>query len=84
MQTEVGEISIGLYLAEENCAELVVADNGIGILNFEEANAKNSLGLDLVNILAKNQLDGSIENVHDAGLKYIIKFPLERFSEGKV
>lgn len=76
VQTKVGKITISLCLAEDNDAELVVADNGVGIMNFEETSAKKSLGIDLVNILAKNQLDGSLETVHGAGLKYIIKFPL--------
>lgn len=76
VDTDVGEISIELQAAEEATAELIVADNGIGIPDPEAIKAKHTLGTDLVHILAKNQLEGSVQIVHKPGLKYIIRFPL--------
>jgi two-component sensor histidine kinase len=72
---DVGIISIDLRSTKDAEATLTVSDNGVGISDLEEISGKNTLGIDLVNILAENQLDGSVELVHDMGLKYIITFP---------
>lgn len=73
-----GMISITLQMltSEENQVELVVADNGVGIESFDELENRNSLGIDLVNILVENQLEGTIEMKNDSGLTYRIIFPL--------
>ncbi len=71
-----GEIKISLQKTEDQI-ELEYADDGIGIP--EDFNWKNtkSMGLNLVKILAENQLDGSIDMENKNGTKFIIKFNIE-------
>ncbi len=71
-----GEIKIILQKTG-NQIELEYADNGIGLPeDFDWKNAK-SMGLNLVNILAENQLDGSIDTEGGNGTKFIIKFNID-------
>lgn len=72
-----GRISIDLHRFDKTDAVLIVSDNGIGISNREQPGKQKSLGIDLVNILAKNQLEGSICMGHESGVEYQIRFPLK-------
>ncbi|MCQ1534889.1 PAS domain S-box protein [Methanosarcina sp. KYL-1] len=51
---------------------LIVADDGVGIPEKIDMESSDTLGLQLVNILA-DQLDGEIELKRDRGTKFIIK-----------
>lgn len=71
-----GEIKIALRQIEDQI-ELVYADNGIGIPeDFDWENTK-SMGLNLLKMLTKNQLKGSIDMESKKGTKFTIKFNLE-------
>lgn len=52
---------------------LIVSDDGVGIPEEIDFESSDTLGLQLVNILA-DQLDGSIELKGDKGVEFIIKF----------
>ncbi len=70
------EIKISLQKTEDRI-ELEYADNGIGIPEgFDWKNTK-SMGLNLVKMLAENQLDGSIDMENTNGTKFTIKFNIE-------
>ena len=74
--TEEGEIKINLQKTEDQI-ELTYMDNGIGIPeNFDWYNT-NSMGLNLVKMLAENQLDGSIDMESNNGTKFTIIFNIE-------
>ena len=74
--TEEGEIKINLQKTEDQI-ELTYMDNGIGIPdNFDWYNTK-SMGLNLVKMLAENQLDGSIDMESNNGTKFTIIFNIE-------
>jgi PAS domain S-box-containing protein len=71
-----GEIKINLQKIE-NQIQLEYADDGIGIP--EDYNWRNtkSMGLNLVKMLAENQLDGSIDMESNSGTKFTIKFNID-------
>jgi PAS domain S-box-containing protein len=54
---------------------LKVADNGIGLPEGVDIAATKSLGLKLVNFLAKHQLRANIDIVRGKGSEYIFRFP---------
>lgn len=59
-------------------AELIIADNGIGLPADLDWRNPGTLGLKLVRTLAENQLEGSIDVDHSAGSRFTIRFPLEK------
>ena len=65
-----GEITIKLYEEGDNYV-LIVQDNGKG---FDIDKKSSSLGLKIIDILIKQQLEGSIEIQSKPSAKYIIKF----------
>jgi len=69
-----GEIRIFLKPIEEKEVELTVSDNGIGLPEEEDLKKTDSLGLHLVNILAKDQLHGTVEVDRSSGTKFVIRF----------
>lgn len=69
-----GKINVSMQPVEKNQIELVISDNGIGIPAELDFRKTNSLGLQLVNTLVKDQLDGEIELDRSAGTKFKIKF----------
>lgn len=74
LSDQQGKIRVDLLEMENNMVELVVSDNGIGVDDIDSLGEKGSLGINLVKILAENQLDGTVEIQNSAGLKYIIRF----------
>jgi two-component sensor histidine kinase len=52
---------------------LIVSDDGVGIPEEIDFESSDTLGLQLVNILA-DQLDGTIKLKRDKGTEFIIKF----------
>jgi PAS domain S-box-containing protein len=67
-------ISVSILPAGGNYVEMIVSDNGLGFpaeLDFRKA---DTLGLQLVNTLVKDQLGGKIELDRTAGTKFKITF----------
>lgn len=72
--SESGEIYTGIYLNDDNNFELFVHDDGVGFpKNLDFRNTK-SLGLQLVNTLAR-QLKGKVEFTHRNGTEFKVVFP---------
>lgn len=69
-------ITIALRQLENTTIELVVADNGKGLPGPLEEIAQQSLGLQIVTMLAVDQLQGSISTEADEGARFQIRFSL--------
>jgi PAS domain S-box-containing protein len=69
-----GEIKIAVHSMNENTIELVVGDNGIGISEDVDFRTTKSLGLQLVTMLAENQLHGEIILDRSKGTEFTITF----------
>jgi len=69
-----GEINIVLREINSHEIQLTVSDDGIGIPAEIDIRETESLGLQLVHILAENQLEGSIELDREAGTAFRIRF----------
>jgi len=69
-----GEIKVSLRPTEKGRIELIIGDNGVGLPKDLDFRKTKSLGLQLVNTLVKDQLDGEIELDRSAGTKFEIKF----------
>jgi len=72
-----GEIRIVLKSVSPQQAELEVSDNGTGMSGEVDLGHLESLGLRLVWILARDQLDGDIHVDRTKGLSYTIRFPIQ-------
>jgi len=72
-----GEIKIALRKVSEDDVELSSSDNGIGIPEELDFGNIESLGLDLVKILAEHQLGGQIELNRTEGTRFSIKFTMK-------
>jgi two-component sensor histidine kinase len=68
-----GEISIGLHCLADDCWELVVADDGTGLPKDIHVRSKGSLGLSIVQTLAK-QIQGEMESSVLNGAEFRIRF----------
>jgi two-component sensor histidine kinase len=69
-----GEIRIALPSINDDELELIFSDDGIGIPEDLDIRNTESLGLELVMILAEDQLEGKVELNRTGGTKYIIQF----------
>jgi two-component sensor histidine kinase len=69
-----GEIKIAVHSRNENTIELVVGDNGTGISEDVDFRTTKSLGLQLVTMLAENQLHGEIILDRSKGTEFTITF----------
>lgn len=69
-----GEIKISLHSMNENTLELVVGDNGIGISEDVDFRSTKSLGLQLLILLAENQLHGAVNLDRSKGTEFTITF----------
>lgn len=74
-EKQSGIIQIILKQIDEDMLQLTFSDNGVGINNLDSITKRNTLGVDLVYILAENQLEGEVQMISKNGLKYIITFP---------
>jgi len=70
-----GIIEIDLKKSEDEYI-MVIGDNGIGIPDEIDLNSAETLGLQLVNMLA-TQLGGTIELDRTAGTKFTLRFPVK-------
>jgi len=69
-----GEIKITFRSINSHEIEFTVSDDGIGIPAEIDIRETESLGLQLVHILAEDQIDGSIELDREAGTAFRIRF----------
>jgi PAS domain S-box-containing protein len=72
-----GRILIRLKRYEQKKMEFVFSDNGVGIPEDLDWQNTRSLGLNLIVLLAKNQLRGTISMKRREGTSFIIKFNCE-------
>jgi len=78
---EGGEIAIVLRAVNSDEIELMVSDDGTGISKEIDTEKTESLGLQLVHILAENQLDGSLDVDREKGTAFKIRFKNEKSEE---
>ena len=69
-----GEIKITFRAINSHEIEFTVSDDGIGIPAEMDIRETESLGLQLVYILAENQLEGEVELGRDGGTAFRIRF----------
>ncbi len=69
-----GEIKIAFSKNNKNIYELFVGDNGVGISEDVGIGNTESLGMRLVTMLVKDQLEGEIDLKRNNGTKFRIKF----------
>jgi two-component system, cell cycle sensor histidine kinase and response regulator CckA len=72
-----GQIMIHLKMCEPNIIEFIFSDNGIGIPKDLDWRNTESLGLNLIVLLAENQLGGTVTLDRKQGTCFIINFSLE-------
>lgn len=66
-------ISISMIVEDKNIL-LTIKDNGIGIFDIDKVKAGDTLGMQLIFLLAESQLEGSIEIQSEDGLEILIRF----------
>jgi len=71
---EKGEIKIVLRAINSHEVELTVRDDGIGLSKEMDIRKTESLGLQLVHILAEDQLDGTLSVDREEGAAFKIRF----------
>ena len=69
-----GEIKVTFRSINSDEIELTVSDDGIGIPEEMDIQETESLGLQLVHILAEDQLEGTLELDRDGGTAFKIRF----------
>ena len=69
-----GEIAISLRTVGKDMIEFVYSDNGIGIPEDLDWRNTDSLGLQLVNMLAEDQLDGTVNLDRGKETRFTIRF----------
>jgi two-component sensor histidine kinase/CheY-like chemotaxis protein len=79
-----GQIDIAVRPVSGDEMELVFADNGVGLPDNLDIKRTKSLGLKVVYILTKRQLDGEIELGRDRGIQYRIRFRKSANGKGEV
>lgn len=76
-ETRKGIIDINIKKLNEYEAELIVADNGVGMPQHQEGKNLESLGLRLVKGIAESQLDGTVAIDSRNGTTFTIRFKLD-------
>ena len=69
-----GKIEIALIHKDDESLELRIKDNGVGIPEGVEVGHTDTFGLELVTILAEDQLNGSVQLNRGDGTEFEIKF----------
>jgi two-component sensor histidine kinase/CheY-like chemotaxis protein len=70
----IGKIKIIFRSINDHEVELTVSDDGIGIPKEIDIKTVDSMGLQLVNVLAEGQLEGEVELDRDGGTAFRIRF----------
>lgn len=81
--SDSGTIEIELYLDEDNIYNLFISDNGIGLPKGINPQTSDSLGLKLINTLAR-QLGSKMEVNTFNGTKYYLRFPPIIYSDRRL
>ena len=76
-EDRAGIISIQSSFVDENSAELIISDDGVGLPNSFDWKTANTLGLRIVKDIVERQLDGSIDYENRNGTTFTITFNLE-------
>ena len=71
-----GKIEVSLTAQDNGRANLRVSDDGVGLPPGFDINATKTLGLRLVKILIKDQLQGTLEVINEGGTTFNIKFDI--------
>lgn len=69
-----GWIRVGMWLRDDAWVELIVEDNGVGLPDDFDPNQSESLGLQLVSVLVKDQLQGELEVIRKDGTLFKMIF----------
>jgi two-component system, sensor histidine kinase PdtaS len=78
---EEGLITISMKHLSDNCYELKVTDNGVGIQDINFPETSDSLGLELIQTFI-SQLDGEVQMCNEHGTSYTIQFyPVVRYNQ---
>jgi two-component sensor histidine kinase len=72
-----GQITISLLRDNNERIVLIVSDNGVGIPEDIDIEKADSLGLQLVTLLARDQLDGEIILERESGTRFTITLPFK-------
>jgi two-component sensor histidine kinase len=72
-----GEVKVSLHNGEDGRISLCVSDNGIGLPEGFDVQGTKSLGLRLVQMLAR-QVDAGVEVSSERGTKFEISFKVDR------
>jgi PAS domain S-box-containing protein len=72
-----GQITISLLRDNNERIVLIVSDNGVGIPEDIDIEKVDSLGLQLVTLLARDQLDGEIKLERESGTRFTITLPFK-------
>jgi two-component sensor histidine kinase len=75
-----GKLWIHLEAHKENMI-LEVCDDGVGVPDDFDLEAGQSLGLQLVKLLATHDLQGNVKLMHKEGTQYIVEFPVQTGGE---
>jgi two-component sensor histidine kinase len=75
-RSQKGSVEIQLQKNGKNHVELVVRDDGIGLPDTIDIDQSSSLGLKIVSMLARDQLQGTIHIHRGNGTAFHIRFPL--------
>ncbi|MCF6188097.1 MAG: sensor histidine kinase, partial [Desulfobulbaceae bacterium] len=76
-----GNINITVEQQGENLTACI-SDDGIGITTSDITTTRKTLGLELVNILARHHLDGDLQILPGRGTGYRINFPHSPLKNG--
>lgn len=60
--------------ARDKSILLRIADNGVGDIDIEQLKSGDTLGIQLIHLLAESQLEGSIEFPETEGMEILIRF----------
>jgi len=71
------EIDIRFHQADDASLELIIRDNGVGFDPDRNHDADATLGQELIELLAVQQLNGSVEQKNEGGMVTCIRFPYE-------
>jgi len=72
-----GKVKVGFGVNGDGKASLTVSDDGVGLPSGFDIDTTRSLGLRLVKILAKDQLQGDLEVIRNEGTTFLITFGIE-------
>jgi len=72
VKKNAGKITVSMKKNEENTVKLVVQDDGIGLPQSFDIDQSTSLGLKLVRILVKDQLEGNLNIIRKNGTRFEI------------